>query len=165
MKEAIGNAALFYIIITFVVIMIMFFVGSLSYSKAFKVKNKIVEEIEKEGEVPGADPYTAYSRAEGAIYEWLKAGGENGTGIGYRQNTGGLNNHLNCTEGEGTVVSKGGDYQYCVYQIDTCAGGREGRCGVYYRVTAYMFFDIPVIGELLKIPVSGETMIFTKLES
>ena len=94
MKEAIGNAALFYIIITFVVIMIMFFVGSLSYSKAFKVKNKIVEEIEKEGEVPGADPYTAYARAEDAIYEWLQSGGENGTGIGYRQNTGGLNNHL-----------------------------------------------------------------------
>lgn len=163
MKEAIGNAALFYIIITFVVILIMFFVGSLSYSKAYKVKNKIVEEIEKEGEVPGTNPEGAYGRAEDEIKKWLKAGGEKGTGIGYRQNTGGLNERINCRDGE--AVNNNSDYQYCVYRIHTCTEGREGKCGVYYRVTTYMFFDIPVIGDLLRIPVTGETMTFTIINS
>ena len=48
MKEAISNAMIFNLIIVFVVILIMLFIGSLSYSKAFKVKNRIVEEIEKD---------------------------------------------------------------------------------------------------------------------
>ena len=164
MKESISNAMLFYIIITFVVILIMFFVGSLSYSKAYKVKNKIIEEIEKEGDT-AQDPYTAYDRAQGSIEQWLAAGGENGVGIGYRPITGSATNKENCTDTKGEIVNKNNRYQYCVYRIDTCAQGREGRCGVYYKVTTFMFFDIPVIGDLLKIPVSSETMIFTKIDS
>ena len=88
MKESIGNAMLFYIIITFVVVLIMFFVGSLSYSKAYKVKNKIVEEIEKEE--------TYNQAAIDEIESWLAGGGENGKGIGYRHNTGSLTNTGNC---------------------------------------------------------------------
>lgn len=52
MKEAISNAMIFNLIIVFVVILIMLFIGSLSYSKAFKVKNRIVEEIEKMRIIP-----------------------------------------------------------------------------------------------------------------
>ena len=166
MKESIGNAILFYIIITFVVILIMFFVGSLSYSKAYKVKNKIIEEIEKEE--------TYNSAAVDEIEAWLAGGGTNGKGIGYRHNTGSLNNRGNCPASDSALVSlptgaklvnKSSNYEYCVYEIDTCANGREGRCGKYYKVVAYMYFDLPVIGDMIKIPVSGETMIFTQINS
>lgn len=157
MKEAIGNAMLFNIIIVFVVILIAFFVGSLSYSKAFKVKNKIVEEIEKEEE------YNEAATLE--IESWLGSGGSNGKGIGYRHNTGSLNNTGNCSSDKGTLVNKSSNYQYCVYEINTCKTGREGRCGKYYKVIAYMYFDVPIIGDLIKIPVSGETMIFTEIKS
>lgn len=157
MKESIGNAMLFYIIITFVVVLIMFFVGSLSYSKAFKVKNKIVEEIEKEEE------YNTNATEE--IENWLASGGTNGKGIGYRHNTGSLNNRANCTDDKGTLVNQSSNYEYCVYEINTCEGGREGRCGKYYKVVAYMYFDLPIIGDMIKIPVSGETMIFTDIQS
>ncbi len=163
MKEAISNVFLFNIIIVFVVILIAFFIGSLSYSKAFKVKNKIVEEIEKEGE-NSKNPKQAYELAEDAITEWLNAGGENGTGIGYRPRTNSITG-VRCNGKNGTLVSQSSDYQYCVYMIDTCTSGRESKCGVYYQVTAYMFFDIPIIGDMIQIPVSGETMIFSKIES
>ncbi len=162
MKESISNAFLFNIIIIFVIIMIAFFVGSLSYSKAFKVKNKIVEEIEKEGE-NSTDPATAYTRAEDDITEWLNAG-DDGNGIGYRPKTNAVSG-VRCNNDRGTLVSQSSDYQYCVYMINTCTNGRENKCGVYYRVTAYMFFDIPIIGDMIQIPVSGETMIFQKIES
>ncbi len=174
MKESISNAMLFYIIITFVVILIMFFVGSLSYSKAYKVKNKIIEEIEKEAELPSnpIDTYTAatqaYDNAAENIETWLAAGGENGTGIGYRPITGLASHRDNCNSDKGTLVSGSSKYQYCVYKIDTCDKGNgtnKERCGVYYRVTTFMFFDIPVIGELLKIPVNGETITFTQIDS
>lgn len=157
MKESIGNAMLYYIIITFVVVLIMFFIGSLSYSKAYKVKNKIVEEIEKEE--------TYNQNAIDEIESWLTGGGANGKGIGYRHNTGSLNNRGNCTDTKGTLVNQSSNYEYCVYEIDTCANGREGRCGKYYKVVAYMYFDLPIIGDMIKIPVSGETMIFTEIKS
>ena len=48
MKEAIANAGVFNLIIIFVIILLAFFIGSLGYSKAFKVKNLIVYEIEKD---------------------------------------------------------------------------------------------------------------------
>ena len=47
MKEAIGNAFIFGLVITFIGIFILFFATSTSYTKAFKVKNKIIEIIEK----------------------------------------------------------------------------------------------------------------------
>lgn len=166
MKESIGNAMLFYIIITFVVVLIMFFVGSLSYSKAYKVKNKIVEEIEKE------ETYNEAAATE--IESWLAGGGTNGKGIGYRVNTGSLNNTENCPiknsalidiPTDAKLINQKSNYQYCVYEIATCTHGRDGRCGKYYKVVAYMYFDLPIIGDVLKIPVSGETMIFTEINS
>ena len=174
MKESISNAMLFYVIITFVVILIMFFVGSLSYSKAYKVKNKIIEEIEKEAELPSnpIDTYEAatraYDNAADNIEEWLASGAGNGTGIGYRPITGIASHRDNCRNDKGILVSGSSRYQYCVYQINTCDNGNgqnKERCGVYYKVTTFMFFDIPIIGDLLKIPVSGETITFTQIES
>ncbi len=160
MKESIGNALLFYIIITFVIILIAFFVGSLSYSKAFKVKNRIIETIEKE------EGFTANAKTE--IDEWLKAGENGKSGIGYRVNTNGGNaNSTNCaTVDGGTLVNPASNYQYCVYELTSCGKkADEARCGKYYRVTTYMFFDVPVIGDMIKIPVSGETKTFVKINS
>ena len=42
MKDAIGGGLLFNLVIVFVVTMIVLFISSLSYSKAYKVKNRIV---------------------------------------------------------------------------------------------------------------------------
>ena len=53
MKEAIGNAFVFALVITFVGIFIFLFATSSSYTKAFKVKNKIVEILEKYDDILG----------------------------------------------------------------------------------------------------------------
>ena len=163
MKEAIGNAALFNIVIIFVGILIAFFVGSLGYSKAYKVKNKIVEEIEKEGEhsTTVAQAEKAYSRAEPEIMDWL-ASGDDGKGIGYRINTAAGQNNSRCPKKDGAeLVNQVSDYEYCVYIHSTCKDETKGKCGIYYSVTAYMYFDVPIIEDLIRIPISGETMTFT----
>lgn len=161
MKEAIANAGIFNLVIIFVIILIAFFIGSLSYSKAFKVKNKILEEIEKD------QAYTigVNNSTEDRVEEWIG-------NIGYRVNTGNTRNSSNCPTvtgngGEqGKLVNSDGDYQYCVYEFDTCtAKADKAKCGKYYRVTAYMYFDIPILSGLLRIPVSGETMIFNEIDS
>ena len=161
MKEAIANAGIFNLVIIFVIILIAFFIGSLSYSKAFKVKNKILEEIEKD------QAYTTgvNNSTEDRVEEWIG-------NIGYRVNTGNTRNTTNCPTavgngGErGKLVNTDGDYQYCVYEFNTCtARADKAKCGKYYRVTAYMYFDIPILSGLLRIPVSGETMIFNEIDS
>lgn len=161
MKEAIANAGVYNLVIMFVIILLAFFIGSLSYSKAFKVKNKIIEEIEKDqGYTTGINDST-----EDRVEEWI-------ANIGYRVNTGNTRNTENCPTvtgnggATGKLVNTDGDYQYCVYEFDTCTTGADkAKCGKYYRVTAYMYFDVPILSGLLKLPVSGETMIFNEIDS
>lgn len=59
LREAIGNSLLFNLVIVFVALVILFFVGILAYSKAYRVKNRIIETIEKYG-----DYYTAIEEIE-----------------------------------------------------------------------------------------------------
>ena len=156
MKEAIANAGVFNLIIIFVIILILMFIGSLSYSRGFKAKNKIIEEIEKD------QGFTASTQER--IDDWL-------SNIGYRANVGYNKNSDVCAKTVsgnggrgGNLVNEASDYQYCVYEFDTCGSGSDtAKCGKYYRVITYMYFDIPVIGGLLKLPVNGETMIFNEI--
>lgn len=164
MKESISMAALFNIIIVFVSVLIIVFIGSTSYSKAYKVKNKIVEEIEKN---------EGYNReAAIGIENWLNGsavGSNDAGGIGYRQLTAGMNE--SCARyGDGmTPVSRitvNNNYHYCIYRTDTC-GSRytntkvgNKSCGTYYRVVTFMYLDLPIIGDLIEVPVAGETTTF-----
>ena len=164
MNQAIGNALLFNIIIAVVIILIAFFVGSLSYTKAFKVKNRIIEEIEKNQNYDG--------NAETEIQKWLKSGGPNGEGIGYKINANVKNTYCPaitpCPSGTSSCALKNQTsvYQYCVYEINTCGStSNKYICGKYYRVVTFMYFDFPVIGDFIRIPVTGETMIFNEINS
>ncbi len=155
MKEAIANAGVFNLVAIFVAILIAFFIGSLGYSKAFKVKNYIVNEIEKSG-------YESKDRANinKSIDSWLKE-------IGYRVNSG--YNKINCPVINDSRVSNGGSalnneskYQYCIYEFVTKNGLKESK---YYRVVAYMYFDVPIVEDIIRVPVVGETASFTDIKS
>lgn len=147
----------FNLIIIFVIVLILFFIGSLSYSKAYKVKNKIIEEIERD------QGFTTNTNDE--IEYWLNA-----EGVGYhaRELTG--RDCASTVEGNGgkvgTLVNKERRYDFCIYQFNTCTDNSDsGKCGYYYRVISYMYFDFPIIGEFIRIPVIGETMTFNTVNS
>ncbi len=135
MKESIANAYIFNIVIVFVVIFIFFFAGSLTYSKAFKVKNRIVDIIEK---------YEDYNTD--AVTEISSTLGE----MGYRVNT--SNKGCDIRNGKESLTMTFNSYRYCVYEYETPKGK-------YYGVAAYMYFDLPIIGQSLEFPVYGETKI------
>ena len=139
MREAIGNTFIFNTVIIFVAIIIALLVGSLSYSKAFKVKNRIISIIEKH------EVYDSGTRNE--IEDALSS-------IGYRVNPNGTQNCPNRPGGT-AINTTNSHYRYCVYQYDTGTSGK----GRYYGVLAYMHFDIPIIGDYLEIPIYGETKI------
>ncbi len=144
MKESIANSYVFMIIITFIIIIMLVFLSSLAYSKAFKVKNKIVDLIEKYD-----DGYSEENRAvlDQKIEEMLKD-------IGYRVS----NNHT-CptrTTKSGnvlTAINNQKNYRYCIYEEP------QGRGNQYY-VVAYMYLDIPIIDSKLEIPLTGQTKVF-----
>jgi hypothetical protein len=135
MRNAIGNALLFYIVITVVGLLIVFLSVSLTYSKAFRVKNNIVNIIERDG----------YD--EDQINALLKD-------IGYRVVK---NPSTVCVDrrGDGNILARSslGTYRYCVIEYTTSRGK-------FYGVTTYMYFDIPLIESYLEFPIYGETKVY-----
>ena len=139
MKAATGNALLMNIIIVFLVVVLGVLVTSITYTKAFRVKNRIVEIIEHyDGD---------FDNHEIDIRSGITASLNN---VGYR-----LKGTSACkilSDGNVAYI-EGNDYYYCVYKYDT------GR-GYYYKVLTYMYLDLPVINQIMNIPVYGETKVF-----
>ncbi len=142
MKSAIGNALLINIILTFVVVMLGFLAGSLNYTKAFRVKNSLVNLIEREN---------GYNKDK--VDALLSS-------IGYKVVTGGK---LPCVDPKpggktGQLVSGSGNgsYRYCIFKY-TVNDAFNNRVLDYYTITTYMYFDIPLISQLLEFPVQGQT--------
>lgn len=140
MREALGNTFIMNIVITIVIIIIAVVISSLSYTKAFKVKNMIVSTIESN------NGYNEKAKQE--IDANLKE-------MGYRVNKNGIQtcDMDNMDEHNSKVLTESNSYRYCVVQVTTSKG-------YYYRVASYMYFDIPVIGDKMEFPVHGETKTF-----
>ena len=145
MKEAIGNSVVFGIVITFMAIIIVILASSTAYSKAFKVRNRIIEMIEyNEGYADGIKPL---EELETEINDELSE-------YGYRLNTS-IINDCPVNRGQGVLVSSNSKYNYCVYKFDSGDASINGR-GIYYGVLTYMYFEIPMV-ENLKIGIYSET--------
>ncbi len=140
MREALGSSMLFNLILIFTSVFIALMIGSIAYSKGFKVRNRIIDIIEK---------YDGYDKD--AISEI----NENLMTIGYR-NVGGS---TNCSDHNGNkALENNSPYDYCIYRFTTSKGD-------YYGVTVYVQFDVPIIGAFLKFPLYGETrVLFNKNE-
>lgn len=147
MKEAIGNAFVFALVITFVGIFAVLFATSSSYTKAFKVKNKIVEILEKYDDILGVDTVDT-TGLNNAVEEEINTVLSE---MGYRIST--IPNNCPVRNGKDAVNKKlTANYEYCIYEYPT-------QKGSYYGVTAYIYYQIPVIGIELRFPVYGETKI------
>lgn len=155
MKEAFGNSAITIIVITFMTILILILTASSSYSKAAKVRNRIMEMIEEN------QGYGINGNGLLDISEFREKIDAELANYGYRVNTSLTNN---CATRPGLDPNTGmqvqisdinkklglnNKYQYCVYEYRTVKG-------VYYGVETYMYFDIPLV-DTLKIGIYGET--------
>jgi hypothetical protein len=116
-------------------VIMLLLIGSLSYSKAFKIKTRILEIVEIN---KGFN-----SDVEDEIDSFLKS-------AGYPVNT---RNNKSCPTVKGIgAINTINNFDYCIYSFETLRGP-------YYRVTVFISYDIPVISDFLRIPVSGETRI------
>lgn len=153
MKESIANSYVFSIVIIIVGICTSLIVISMNYSKVFKMKNRVIEIIEKHGKYDdatvGAEIETFLESAGYPPYQASTLSCP--TGRGNSSAVGGILNDKNTGI---KAINKLNNYKYCIYQYKTAKGS-------YYSVVLYMIFDFPIIGDFIKIelPMYGDTKI------
>ena len=136
MRESIGGAWILGIVMTFIVLFASFLAISINYAKAFKVKNNVVDLIEKnEGMTDNAvsDIY-GYLQSQGYILKGKCSAGYKG----FDKN------------GDTTT-----DALYCVKKNDV---NDTAINKAYYSIEVFFRLDLPIFGELFTFKVSGETM-------
>ena len=146
MKAAIGNTLLLGIIVTFMSTVLLVVVSSIVYTKAYRIKNRIIDEIEK---------IETFDDSVTATLTTLF--GE----IGYKTNPN-MNNSV-CDKyarkiadtRHPEVVNKTSAYSYCVIKVDA----DSSRGGYYYKVVSFAYLDLPLVSAI-QVPVYGETRIF-----
>jgi hypothetical protein len=142
MKEAIANSAISTMVIVLIAIIMLVFLSSLAYTKAFKIKNRMIDIIESRN--MGVEGKYTPEQVKNEIDELMKQ-------VGYLYQR----NPKSCPvdkDGNNAIIS-GTHYEYCIYKVNHARG-------YIYRVVAYMYFDIPLVKGVLKIPVKGDTLPF-----
>lgn len=148
MREAIGGTWLLGFVVIFVVLFSGYLAVSINYTKAFKIKNKIIDIIEaNEGftesnnsdlNALSDDELDKDPSVEAKIFKQLKA-------IGYY-----TTEDVDCSVKDGEKEYDGG---YCVKSVTTNSGSG------YYKVKTFIKFDLDIVNISIQIPISGETKV------
>ncbi len=150
MKEAAGNTFVFNWVIFFLWLILFLFIGSLIYSRTFKIRNEVVSIIELN---------------QGWSSDTQKKVNEFLDNINYRRTTDFQGRPLRgraaafakvgtaCRVPDGggtwnTVYNESDGFMACVYHETNLN---------YYRVEVFLSLSLPVVGEFMTFPVSGET--------
>lgn len=174
MRDSIGGSMLLYLVIIFAGLVITFFAGILSYSKAYKVKNRTIELLEKYGEFVSKDASYNESSASNGKYDVWDALSVDLKNIGYDTSdpTTRCNNVRDklIDESDGKYNSNlsqnknNYDYNLCIFEM--CEERKSGTCvdssGYYFVVVSFVRFEFPIIGDVFTFPVYGETRILGK---
>lgn len=153
MKEAIGGFSLFNIVIVFVLVFTGYISLSINYSKAYNVKNEIINIIKNQGGVCTANApnknNNCYNFKE-QIIDYFSETNYHSKG--------------NCDEGwigysrNGDLIKNGKDAAFCIKAIDAnVAVNSELPKTLYYQVEMFYQLDLPIISKVFKFTVKGET--------
>lgn len=167
MKGAIGNAFILNIVITFVIIFFSLLIGSMAYSKAYKTKNFLLDSIKIYNERYNNTLEVAF---EMPLFEeaWDEIVNPTLRDFGYSLATED-NTCPNKEEKNYQIIrnTKVGKYEYCIYtrrHIENFSSGRKMLIN-NYLVLIYMKFDFPIIGDFIKIPITGESQPYQQLSN
>lgn len=145
MKEAIGGTWIFAICMTFIVLFTGYLAISVNYSKAFKLKSSIVNEIE---EADGFDAETEEKVRTYLTSQGYSAYGDCPTNLGSGW-------QLASTIDDSAPTGKS---NVCIYKMDVLTSN-DDICDdrSYYKVITFFKFDLPIVDVLLTFKVSGDS--------
>ena len=149
MREAIGASWLMVIVLTFIALFSGYLAFSINYSKDFKVKDGIIDRIEKHN---GPN-----SESIADIAEFL-------TDIGYSSRGScdqflGDNNpiYVGVLRDSVTKRPQSGEYNYCIQKVQ--AYNPAGQLSAsYYKVVVFFSLSLPVFDQFTSFNVTGETV-------
>jgi len=141
MKESINTAVIVTIVVVIIGLIELILFASFAYSKAYKVKNRIVEIIEEDVDDLGNYSSMLFETIDNEIAK-----------IGYHVTNRGINDCPNLGE-DAVLQNATSNYKYCVYK--TVQNNTNKGTGTYYTVVSYMYFDTPFIS--FNIPIKGST--------
>lgn len=172
MRESIGGTWLFGIVILFIALFASFLAYSINYTRAFNLKNQIINLIERNEGYSNYKPTDDGSTSSGNVetltdeqlmndssveaqaYYYIKHTGYNYTAA----------ENIDCTtidfgnDRHADHETKTGGYcvtKYCnVNEKDTST---QLHYGTYYKVTTFIAMKLPVVNITFKVPISGET--------
>jgi len=143
MRDAVGGSILLNLVVIFTSIVILFFAGILTYSKAYKVKNKIIEIVERtDGDIDDNVLREINAELKNVGYKVIGEAPDDDK-CSADSSRGGCTN-LNTST-----------FNYCI-----CEHGMTDA--KVFEVITYVQFEFPVIGDLLTFPVKGETKVLGK---
>ena len=144
MRDAFGGLMNMVIIVVFLVLVSGYLAFNVNYTKAFRVKNKIITTIEQyEG---ACEPGNPSNKCNQGIKDYMKSVGYNASSLQI--------NDYECND------------SYCIKRIEaeTDAGNVDLKKKVYYKVTTAIVIDIPIINKIMPqlsiFQVSGTTKAF-----
>ncbi len=150
MREAIGSSWLMVIVLTFVALFSGYLAFSINYSKAFKVKDGIIDRIEKHNG-PNSD-------ALDDISEYLQQIGYNSRGSCDRTLDGFEMNYIGVNRNNPPVKNpESGNFNYCIQRIDSFNPAGQ-MTAAYYRVVVFFSLSLPILDQVASYTISGETI-------
>lgn len=164
MKGAIGSAFILNLVITFILIFYMLLIGSMAYSKASKVKNYLLTSLVQYDELYGEFPQVEEKRQNwnNMVNDYLAKIGYN---LSSSDNTCPNKSGFDPKDSSYKLIrdTKIGSYDYCIYKKEYSVSSDMFAEKKYtYKVVSYMKFDFPIIGNYMKVHMSGETKLITK---
>lgn len=144
MKESVGYTVTLNIVITFIIIVFAFLSAALIYFKSNKVSNVITDTIQK------YEGYNYYAEKE--INNKLASIGYNSRKVDCKKyyNRIGSKEIKNCS-----ILNKvTGEKGYCVF---ICSEKFDSEMYYYYKISTNLMFNVPIIKEMLDIPIFSNT--------
>ncbi len=152
MKESMAGTWIFGIVALFIVLFSSFIAYSISYTKAFKVKNEILNYIEQAEGFTMAKDVDNKDVKDLSNQELSSSKAVDAKAFLLLRNVGYNTASVNCSEG---IEQYGG---YCVEIVCSNVGNKtSSNSRVVYKVTTFIKASIPVVNINLKLPISGET--------
>lgn len=166
MREAIGGTWLFNLVIFFVLLFAGYMCLSINYSKAFGVKDKIINELERNG---GVKSYANANYKDIALTNISNYMGK----VGYRTKGSCRDYDYGCNL-DGTCVksnsSSSRDYAFCLSEVkanEAYSYAIKGSPGEfiyvsYYKVKVFYQLDLPIIRSTFDFSIKGDTKLLYK---
>lgn len=169
MREAIGGTWLFQIVIVFILLFTGFMCLSINRSKAFNVKDQIIQTIQSYNGINLNNEYS--SGDEGTpiadIVEYLQQNSYRTTGVYPEpEKVKDQKVEYQCFTRDGKATSS--NPVFCIAEIDTsiegCASGstecfKELPRMTYYRIVVFYQLDLPIFHDLFNFKIVGDTKI------